>query len=323
MSIVFLGASSSVVIPDAPVSVDWSGIAEMTFTPQGGDTVDLIRGVSGLILTSDGVRGLKMPPISRNTQTSAGVAGSTWTGFRVLEREVFWPLLVFSDEGSGAFLERDRNLWRGLTPDKVGVWSVVANDGRARTLRVRYASDGDPSEETDASRVGWALYTLTLVAEDPFWMGETVRSQWGTAGAATPMFVPGSGIWIGSSQTIDTATVNNPGDVPTYPIWTVFGPTTSVDVGVGGKVDQLHFPIAAGKAVILDTRPTVRTAFDATAVVVDGVPVATPTGVDLTGSLGSTAFAPIPPGQPIPLSLSMTGTGVVTADVTPRYYRAT
>lgn len=315
----FLDGGPNVSVPVETYENIWPGLAGMTWTTQDGVVWDLISGDDGLLLTPDGVTGLYMPPIDRFTTESAGVDGSSWRGMRVKEREVFWPLFVYSDSGSTEWVNHDRALWRGLQPDKVGTWTVTDPSGAPRSLRIRFKSDGDHAIGRDPSQAGWAAYGITLVAEDPYWSGVRVVRSWSSGisqdffntGAAPPFF-------ISVPSSISSATMPNDGDVEAWPVWTIFGPTTSVTVGLNGRLISIPFTIPAGKALIIDTDPRAQTAWDAN--VVSGVAV--PTVVELTGSLGVTDYAPIPAQAQVALSLTMVGTGSVQASIIPRFYKA-
>lgn len=282
----------------------------MTWQGWDGTVWDLTDGTAGLFLVPTGVRGLAMPPIDRFTQESPAVAGTRWRGSRAGEREVFWPLYIFSDGTAQDWVDYDRAFWRTMHPDLPGVWTVAQPDGTMRSLTARFADDGDHSFQQDPAKTGWELYAITLVAEQPYWQGTPIIRTWrggtgtsGFFGAGAPPFT------IGSGATLDVATIDNPGDVPAYPVYTISGPTTSVTVGIGGRIVEVPFAIASGQSLTIDTGPTAQTAFDSN-------------GVDRTGELGAVDFAPIPPGVSLQMSLQMAGTGTVSGTITPLYRRA-
>lgn len=113
---------------------------------------------------------------------------------------------------------------------------------------------------------------------------------------------------IASGSQLSSAVMTNEGDVEAWPVWTITGPLTSVTVGVDGRTVQWNVALVASDILVIDTDPTVQSAWK--------------NGVDVTSQLGTADFAPIPAGQDRPLSLAMSGTGSVEASITPRYYRA-
>jgi hypothetical protein len=273
---------------------------------------------SGVFLLA-GVRGLTMPPIDRFSSASPAVAGSRYRGNRTDEREAFWPVKVWNDQSSQDWIEYDRAWWKTLDPDKVGSWVVTQPNGDKRSLRLRFVDDGNPSFDTDPARAGWTRYGITLVAEEPYWMGDPITREWA---ASNPVdFFGASGgpsFFISSGHTLDNATITNDGNVEAWPVWRIDGPTTSVDLGVDGQTIEVPFTIAAGEAVVIDTDPRVQTAVQYDTV--DGV-LQLP-GLDRTEDLGEVGFAPVPAGASVPLDLNMVGTGNVSISLVPRYYRA-
>lgn len=250
-----------------------------------------------------------MPPAQRFTSESPAVPGARFRGARVLAREVFWPLSVLQD-GPQGWVDLDAAFWATMRPDLAGSWAVTAPDGLTRTLTCRWLStdDGFP---LDPASAGWASYGVYLVAEDdPFWSGAPVVRSF-SSGAPVDFFDPGGSppFHISAGNLLAAATVDNPGDVEAHPIWRIDGPVTDVTLGVDGRTIEVPITVADGDHLVVDSRPAHQTA------VRDD-------GTDVTSELGAVDFAPVPPGAVVPLTLSMVGTGTVTATLTPRWYRA-
>jgi hypothetical protein len=288
-----------------------------------GGAVDLMDPSSdGLMLVQDGVRGLSMPPVQRWSSVSPALDGSRWRGFRVQEREVFWPLLVWSTEGTDAWVERDSQLWRMLRPEDQGTWTVATVQGGYRSLRLRIVDDGDHMFRRDPLKTGWTVYGIKLVAEQPYWEGEKQTVSWDNE--TLEPFFPGPPFTISGSNSMDGAVLDNPGDVAAWPVWTVLGPCSSAEIGVGGRKITIPFAVADDETLVIDTRPDAQTAIVSRETV-----VTTPEGgfeqviedVDRTADLGAVEFASIPPGEAVELSLSAAG-GSVQAELTPLFYRA-
>lgn len=312
-------------VPPPAVGPQWAGVTSMTWTVPGVASVDLLDWrADGVMVLRDGLRGLNMPPVERFTSTSPAVAGSRWRGAQTRERSVFWPTLVYTDAGSDVWHEADERLWSTLRPDLVGEWAVVTDRGGERRLRCRWVGDGDHSFPRDPIQAGWAIYGVELVAEDPYWAGETVVSTWEAGGSAGEPFLPGPPFHIAAASTTDAARLVNPGELPAHVVWTVTGPCTSAQVGFEVDTDtpdgptrsvvKVPWPLADGETVTIDTRPNMQTA------------VATSAAgavTDRTGDLGEeAAFAPIPPGDGATLQLAVDGGGTITAELEPMYWRA-
>jgi hypothetical protein len=295
--------------PSPPVSqpqVLWTGL-DMTWTGWDGSVWDLSNPETGTVMMP-GVRGFNMPPITHYLTPRATVPGARWRGHSVDVREVFWPLQVYSDAGSTAWIVRDRAFWKTMRPDKTGTWTVIQPNGVKRTLTLRFQDDGSQQYDTDPAIVGWTNYGITLAAEDPYWAGPTETGTW-TQGTPSGFFATGSAtLKISPGVTLATATLNNPGDVETWPVWEVHGPVDNASVGLNGRIINVPFAVPAGQVLTINTSPRVQTAML--------------NGVDRTADLGTVDFAPLPADQTTALSLNMTGTGTVKAHITPLYLRA-
>lgn len=297
------------LVPPAPGRLVAQGSTH-TWTGWDGSVWDLSGLDSGVSLGA-GVRGLTMPPVQRFTSDSPGVHGSRWRGSRTQEREVFWPLRVFHAAGSQEWLDYDAAFWRTMHPDQTGVWTVTQPNGVARSLTLRCVDDGQQSFDTDPALLGWARYGVTLVAEQPYWEGEPVVRSWKLTDPV-PFLGPrgfGPPFYISQGSTLSNASIDNAGDIDAWPVWTIYGPTDSVTVGVNGRTVSVPFAIPSGAVITIDTRPTAQTALDGA-------------GVEFTAQLGSFDFAPVPAGQAVPLSLAMVGNGYVEASLTPLHLRA-
>lgn len=315
-------------IPPAPPAPAWSRMP-MSWTAKGVEW-PLTDPKTGVFL-KPGVRGLGSVAVERHTTVSPAVAGSRFEGSSTLDREVFWPVHIYHDGSSVEWMERDRAFWAGMDPDDTGVWTVTHPDGKRRTLELRFVSDGDHVRAQDPMIRGWENYAITLVAEQPYWVGTpTVKSF---AGVAPPdPFFELTGpqvVNIAAGYSVSNAVMDNPGDVESYPRWFIEGPATSASVGVGGVVVNVPFAVAAGECLVIESDPDLigATLYSITASGADLKPSERVVGVDLvspvdkTSELGVADFAAIPAGSSVPLSLALEGAGKVEALLPPLYRR--
>lgn len=323
MANIVYGAPSVAPVDPAP---NWSGMP-MTWAAKGLE-FSLTDRRTGIHLMP-GVRGLGSITSDRHVTVSPAVAGSRYEGTSVLEREVFWPLRIWHSGGSIEWMERDRAFWSTMDPEDTGVWTVVHPDGKHRTLRLRFVTDGDPARQRNPLRMGWETYGITLVAERPFWEGEpVVRSFAGTA-EPLPFFEPTGPqvVNIASSYSVGNASMDNPGDVESYPRWFIEGPAVTASVGVGDMIVDVPFEVPEGQCLVIESDPDQigATLYDVAPGAstkpserVVGVDLLNP--VDKTADLGEADFAPIPAGTAVPLSLTLIGLGKVEA-LLPTLYR--
>lgn len=302
MSIVF---AAQPVAP-APPSSPWLR-SEMTWQGWDGRVWDLTDPDGGVFLTSKGIEGLGMPTHQAWVGESPAVHGQYYRGHVVEPRPVFWPVYLYSDESTDAWLDLDRAFWRSLHPGKHGTWTVTTPRGGKRSLSCRFVDDGRHAYTTDPMVRGWVVYGVSLIADNPFWTGEPVRRVW-SQGATDDFYADRMPLKVVSGSQLGSATMTNEGDLEAWPVWTITGPLTSVTVGVDGATVQWNVTLNADDILVIDTEPTVQSAWL--------------NGVDVTDQLGTADFAPIPEGDERPLSLTMAGTGSVVAVITPRYYKA-
>ncbi|MFP3579985.1 hypothetical protein SB659_10430 [Arthrobacter sp. SIMBA_036] len=311
--------------PPQPAVSPWTR-ARMTWTAKGV-TWPLTTPASGVFLMP-GVRGLGSISSERHSTSSPAVAGSRFEGVSVHDRGVFWPVHLFHDAGSEAWVELDRAFWQGMDPEDTGVWEILHPDGSRRSLRLRFQDDGDHTTTFDPVRYGWQTYGINLIAEQPFWEGDPVVRSWKNPVYA-PFFEPnGPHLFnIGSGADVSTAAIDNPGDVESYARWFIDGETTDASVGVDGLVARVPFPVPAGKCLVIDSDPArigaimydvVPGAPSKPSERVIGVDMVNP--VDRTPDLGEADFPPIPAGAMVALSLSLAGAGEVEA-LLPTLYR--
>lgn len=311
--------------PAPPLPVNpWQGM-NATWTGWDGSLWHLNDPSGGVFLELKGVEGLGKPSRTQWVQSSPSVPGQFFRGAIANARPIFWPLFVYSEDGTEDWISIDQAFWRTMHAEKYGTWTVTRGNGAARSLRCRFVDDGSHAFEMDPFQNGWAAYGVKLVADQPFWAGDPVVSAW-RAATATDFFngsAKAAPFNIASGSTLSTATMTNPGDEDAWPEWTIIGDSSTASVGVGASQTVVPFTIPAGKAVVIDTDPTVQTAvmYDYTPAA-GQVPAVFANPADRTADLGASAFAPIPAGQDRALSISMTGGGSIQAKITPLYERA-
>lgn len=278
-----------------------------TWTGWDGSVWNLTDAASPVRL-KQGIRGLSMPPVRRYATESPAVPGSRWRGAVPEERDVFWPLAVYSGRGQG-WHDQDRAFWKTMDPERPGVWAFEQPDGEVRRLRCRFVDDGEHTFTRNPGGSGWQMYGVTLVAEQPYWEGTAQARYFGADPPVTFFTADATVFALDPGQTVASAVIDNPGDVDAYPVWTITGPTDSAVLGVGGRLIEVPLAVPDGQSLVVDPRPAAQTAILST-------------GEDVTGLLGAVDFAPVPPGESVALSLELVGDGFISASLTPLHYRA-
>lgn len=303
--------------PPPPVPL-WNGLS-VVWEGWDGSVWDLHDPDRGVYLLPE-VTGWHFPGFDRQTSKSPARAGQRFRRARAKERTVEWNVLVWSDLSSEAWLDVDEAWWHSVSPEKPGRLRVTTPAGRTRHLSLLLNdTDGGYSYRYDPAEAGWAVYPVTMIADDPYWVGEPIEESW-EAEVPQEFFDPAGSpeFHIASESRIETATMTNPGDVSAWSTWrvtAVTGAVTSTTVTVAGGSFTLP-AIAEGKTAVTDTgRGTTHlgTWDDAAKQLLDPV--------EISGQVTPWRPRPIPAGQAVPIGIDMDGFGKVTAKIEPRYYR--
>jgi len=315
----------------------WQGLS-MTWEGWDGSVWSLTDADGGVYLPRGGVRGMGTPEAEVYTSSAAGVAGARMLGARVLPREVFWPIEVYTDQGSQAWLDLDSAFWRTMDQEKPGVWTVSqpgaaagaagSRPGQRRSLDCYFVTDGGHAFEIDRSLVGWEVYAVRLVAHQPYWRGDPiVRGPWIESEGQD--FIPATGappFYISEGHQAARASMPNPGDVATVAIWRVRGTDAGTAVGVGGEHTVIPFDLADDQEVVLDSDNQLAT-LNRLAITHDAEGrevVEVLSSEDVTGEIEVFDGGKVPPGASVPLDVVIAGTGAgqVSASLVPLYRRA-
>lgn len=322
-----MASTIAYAVPEStpPAESLWVG-TEMIWTGHDGSIWNLTDPAGGVVLLRQGVEGLHMPQFTQWVRKGPAVPGQTFTGAIAEPRSVVLPLAVYTDSSSQAWINRDRAFWKSMHPRRYGTLTVSpGGTGSRRSLKLRLVPDAH-AYDADPAYACWSDYVAVLVADQPLWTGETIRRAWGPP--ATQEFYEQTGphlVNIMTGHNTSNASISNDGDEDAWPRWTVIGPVTAAHMGVGDQVVEVPFPVPAGKAVVVDEDPRVRTAIE-----YDYVP---PTlfadailhnPVDRTEDLtGAIDWARIPAlGGEIPVNVEVTGSGLIQIELTPLHWRA-
>jgi hypothetical protein len=260
-----------------------------------GDTISL-DGLTGFYLTS-GFRGVGIPPTDVRISNSAG-DGGTWRSTRRGVRDLDLPVTVIGTD-RGDVESKLRRLASALS-DRYGTPMLLAkySDGTSYQIEVHYTGGGETQFGSDAGDT-FARWLITLQAPDPFWTSQQAVSFSLGYDAATRGLLPNlSQLQVKTDSVIGSFTIENPGDVDAYPVWSIQGKSTLLSLSLNGVGFTYTENMAAGTAK--------RTINTRTASVVD------PSGTNLYANLGTAPklFA-MPPGSSS-ISLSIAGADATT-----------
>lgn len=207
------------------------------------------------------VLGRGLPPVVFEEDQVPGRAGSRVRAVRHGTRELTLPLRITAATRS--------QLWTTLR-DLALAFDPTRGDGR-----VRFTTEvGDQREVVCRYRQGFELVErlgdtsapllqrapVTFRVFDTYWqaVADTSESFALDAGGAFFPFFP---LRLSSSEVYATGSINNVGDVETWPVWTITGPGAAIVLRnqTTGKSLTLDTTLGAGETVVIDTREGVKT----------------------------------------------------------------
>jgi hypothetical protein len=209
-------------------------------------------------LIKSGPDGRYMPPISFVEDEVPFLAGTRLRTVKIGPRE--FDLTIYIDGDSEVDVRnKTRNLLRTFNPVKGdGKISVVAADNSQREINCRYAGGLEISEK-EGSKIG-NIQTVTLVfrAFDPYWYDTATKVQTFKINESPGTFFPlAFPIRVASSTVFADITIDNTGDVETWPEWIVTGPGEDVVIRnlTTGEVTNLDVSLDVGETITIDTKP--------------------------------------------------------------------
>lgn len=125
-------------------------------------------------------------------------------------------------------------------------------DGTAYELPFVYDGGAEALKRRPAG--GVQVVPLSIVAPDPFWTAR-IAIPYGLAGlnSTGPWLPHMAEMRLSSSAAQGALSIDNPGEIDSYPTWRLTGPATLATVSLGGTSWSIG-PIELGEVVTIDTR---------------------------------------------------------------------
>lgn len=210
------------------------------------------------------------PPTTFQTRRGYLQDGETEIGFLLGPRHVSVQLFREPTCNRQTYWDHRKELHDFLRPNRNGpmVFTLIRPDGSRRSLTVR----GNPGLEfpiEPPDENSWVVKApLEFVAYDPLWFDPSQHSSVLVGTVDTDLVFPitfdASHIVFGVSGVVSKTTVNYQGTWITYPIITITGPYTTVNIQnlSTGVLISLNVAISAGDKRILDLTPGQQTVKD-------------------------------------------------------------
>jgi hypothetical protein len=207
----------------------------------GTENVEVVIGPSGRF----------MPPIEYVEQTVPFQPGSKLKQLNVKSREIDLPLEIMGISTSD-LRTQIRNLLAVFNPllgD--GQLKCVAEDGSQRYITCRYASGLDFAE----TGLTWQRANVVFKAFDPYWYDNSSIVQTFMINESPGLFFPILPLRLASSTVFANVTINNQGDVETWPEWIITGPGENIVISnlSTGETTNLNVTLDVGETITIDT----------------------------------------------------------------------
>ena len=178
-----------------------------------GGQIDLTDGVKYNVL--QGVDGRFMPPFEMVTSEAYGLGGDYVRLRKTKPREITLPIIVYGTSESDT-----RNNLRILTaafdPTKDdGKLKVVTPDSKTLLINCHYSGGMSFSETTDTGTCTFRKFVATFLCHDPYWYNALENE-----------------LILHGSYSAQGFTIDNDGDVDTWPLWTISGGDTGGPVTI-------------------------------------------------------------------------------------------
>lgn len=226
------------------------------------DGTEVVLGVSW------GVEGRFMPPVKIEEDEVPGWHGAVARQVKAGVREFTLPLWIgshpltgvhFADES--ALREGMRDIVSRMNPMRgAGRVRVQSPVGDSREIVCRYVGGLEMSESLgDNTGLTAQKAAVTFRAHEPFWTTVSDVVHEFDVGVI-PSFFPIFPIRLTSSEVFADTTIDNAGDVETWPVWELTGPGELIvlrNLTTGKKIDLSNdggFELGIGESLTIDTR---------------------------------------------------------------------
>lgn len=203
-----------------------------------------------------GPRGFYMPPISYMDEEVPFQSGSRLRNVKVNTREMDLPIKIQCKTPVELTIKLRETL-RFFNPLKAdGKLVSIKDDKSQREIKCRYVGGFEMDESAGVGGDTWQKAIGVFRAFDPFWYDTSTNvKEFKTGEPAT--FFPFFPLRLSSSAVFADTTVDNTGDVETWPEWIIKGPGENVVLRnlTTGEITTIETSIGVGETLTIDTRP--------------------------------------------------------------------
>lgn len=223
----------------------------MTYTLTGSNGEVIVFDNTNYVL-NPGLTGFGIPPTSVRVDESAR-PGGVWRSSRRSVRQVDLPVTVLGSSATSVE-SKLRTIARAVQDNKgPTVLTAVRSTGNL-TLELHYTGGAELSYGGDTGGQSWAKLVLSFVAPQPYWQSASRQTFTITSGNTGRGLLPQlTKLKLSSSLSLGTINVNNTGDVPVYPTYTVEGPINNFRVTSGELSFGFNTALTGDDVITVDT----------------------------------------------------------------------
>lgn len=210
------------------------------------------------------VRGRFAPPAEASEDEVPGQPGARVRDVRHGVREFVLPLRIGVFPTAAESRTALRALVATMDPTR-GEGRIRVSDtptGDVREIRCRYSAGLGVDEVLgETSMPTWTRAAVAFRATDPYWY-DTSPTVLEFGIGETPDFFPILPIRLSSSEVLADVSIDNRGDVATWPVWEISGPggpPVAIRHLGTGRATVIDASLLAGQTIIVDTRPGAKT----------------------------------------------------------------
>lgn len=203
----------------------------MNYSLIGSNEDEIVFDYSNYVLNPD-FTGFGIPTSQVRIEASAGDGGV----FRHAKRGVRNVDVSITTLGTDrADVQTKLRRLSRILQNSIGPITLRASysNGESLDLFLYYTGGAESQWGSDAGMI-WNRWGLSFQAPNPFWQSSVQESfEIGTGSTGRGLLPELTKLKVSSSQTLGVVTVDNQGDVPAYPIWTISGPVTDLVISDG------------------------------------------------------------------------------------------
>lgn len=207
-----------------------------------------------------GLKGFQMPPFAFMEEDVPFQPGSRLRDVKALPREMDIPIKIECTTPVN-FINQVRKILNTFNPTKAdGRIKVTTDTGSQREINCRYIGGFEMDESAGISGETWQKAIGVFRAFDPYWAdSSTIIKTYTTGQPAT--FFPFFPLRLSYSTVFTDTSIDNTGDVDTWPEWIITGPGSNIVLRnlTSGKIISLNMTLDVGEVLIVDTKPKRKT----------------------------------------------------------------